>query len=431
VSDRGPLPAERVLDLVRDGAQIVVPLANGEPPALLDVLEAEAGQLQGVRIHQMHAAGDRRYLHGVFGDRLRHVSYFLSAASRPAFWEGEVDLVPAHFSAMPSMLRRFARASLVCARSSLPDERGFFSLGTNADYTASLIGSVPFFLEACPSMPWTFGDHVLHESQVAGWCVNDAPLLVEARPVPSQADRQIGALVAERVPDRATVQIGIGRTAEAVTAALGDHRELGIHTELLSDGLADLIEAGVATGTHKELRRCKAVATFCLGTARLYRWLDRNPAVEMAPVDWVNDPAVVAREPRFVSINGTTEVDLFGQCASETIAGRYWSSSGGQADFARGALEAEGGLAFMVLRSRASDGRARIKTRLSDGSVVTTSKNAVDHVVTEWGVAELRGRSLAERARRLIAIAHPDDREDLEREARNAGLLGRFGRDPS
>lgn len=406
---------------------MIVPLANGEPPALLDALEAAADDLEGVRVHQMHAARDRHYLHGAFGDRLRHVSYFLSGASREAFWEGEVDLVPAHFSAMPSMLRRFTRASLVVARASMPDERGFFSLGTNADYVAALIGAVPFFLEACPSMPWTFGDHVLHESQVSGWCVNDAPLLVEERPVPSEADRRIGAFVAERVPDGATVQIGIGRTAEAVAAALGGHRDLGIHTELLSDGLAELIETGVATGTRKRLRRSKAVATFCLGTAELYRWLDRNPAVELAPVDWVNDPAVVATEPRFVSINGTTEVDLFGQCASETVAGRYWSSSGGQADFARGALEAEEGLAFMVLRSRASDGRCRIRARLTEGSVVTTSKNAVDHVVTEWGVAELRGRSLAERARRLIGIAHPDDREELASEARALGLLGRFG----
>jgi acyl-CoA hydrolase len=185
----------------------------------------------------------------------------------------------------------------------------------------------------------------------------------------------------------------------------------------------DLVEAGVVTGTRKHLRRHKVVATFCLGTRRLYDWLHENAAVELLPVDWVNDPRVIGREPLFVSVNATTEVDLFGQCASETVSGRYWSSSGGQADFARGALYSEGGSAFVVVRSTTRDGRSRIRTRLSDGSVVTTLKNTVDHVVTEWGVAELRGRSLAQRARALIDVAHPSFRDQLESEARERGLL--------
>jgi acyl-CoA hydrolase len=171
------------------------------------------------------------------------------------------------------------------------------------------------------------------------------------------------------------------------------------------------------------------VATFALGTQRLYDWLHLNASVEMLPVDYVNDPRVIARERDFVSINATTEVDLYGQCASETIAGRYWSSSGGQADFARGAMYAEGGQAFIVLRSVTSKGRSRIRVRLTEGSVVTTLKNTVDHVVTEWGIAELRGRPLAERARALIAIAHPDHRDELEAEAREAGVLPRNGPD--
>jgi acyl-CoA hydrolase len=189
----------------------------------------------------------------------------------------------------------------------------------------------------------------------------------------------------------------------------------------------DLVERGVVTGTRKQLRRNKVVATFALGTQRLYDWLDLNASVEMLPVDWVNDPRVIARERDFVSINATTEVDLYGQCASETIAGRYWSSSGGQADFARGAMYAEGGQAFVVLRSVTRMGASRIRVRLTEGSVVTTLKNTVDHVVTEWGVAELRGRPLAERARALIAIAHPDHRDELEAEAREAGVLAPGG----
>jgi acyl-CoA hydrolase len=165
-------------------------------------------------------------------------------------------------------------------------------------------------------------------------------------------------------------------------------------------------------------------ATFCLGTKRLYDWLHDNGAVELLPVDLVNDPRRIAREEDFISINATTEVDLYGQCASETIAGRYWSSSGGQADFARGAMYSPRGQAFIVLHSTTGSGRSRIRLRLTEGSVVTTLKNTVDHVVTEWGIAKLRGRSLAERARALIAVAHPDHREALEREAREAGVLG-------
>jgi len=177
-----------------------------------------------------------------------------------------------------------------------------------------------------------------------------------------------------------------------VLDGLRGHRVLGVHTELLADGIMELVEAGVVTGTHKRLRRNKLEATFCLGTQRLYDWLHDNGAVELLPVDHVNDPRRIAQQRDFISINATTEVDLYGQCASETIAGRYWSSSGGQADFARGAMYSPGGKAFIVLHSTTNSGRSRIRTRLTEGSVVTTLKNTVDHVVTEWGIARLRGR---------------------------------------
>jgi acyl-CoA hydrolase len=266
-------------------------------------------------------------------------------------------------------------------------------------------------------MPRTFGLNQIHVSQVVGWCESSRPLVEVPRVAPNERDRQIAAAVVEHIPDRATLQVGIGGIADAILASLTEHRDLGIHTELLSDGIIDLVDRGVITGTHKQLRRHKIVATFALGTQRLYDWMHDNGAVEMLPVDYVNDPRTVARERDFVSINATTEVDLMGQCASETMAGRYWSSSGGQADFARGAMYSEGGKAFIVLRSTTSAGRSRIRARLTEGSVVTTLKNTVDHVATEWGVAHLRGRSLADRARALIAIAHPDHREALEREA--------------
>jgi acyl-CoA hydrolase len=416
-------PPEEVLRHIPSRADLIVPLANGEPVAVLDVLEAHHDELDRVRIHQMHALHERPYLRGECGDHLRHVSYFLSAATRQAYWDGCLDLVPANFSEMPRTLREHTACSMVLAAASPPDQRGYFTLGTNADYVAPLIGRAPFFLEVTPSMPRTFGLNQIHVSQVLGYTESDHELVEVPSVAPDERDHAIADVVAQEIPDGATLQVGIGGIPNALLSRLGDHRDLGIHTELISDGIVDLVERGVVTGTRKRTRPNKVVATFCLGTRRLYDWLDDNGVVELLPVDLVNDPRRIAREDDFISINATTEVDLYGQCASETIAGRYWSSSGGQADFARGAMYAERGKAFIVLHATTSKGRSRIRTRLTEGSVVTTLKNTVDHVVTEYGIAHLRGRSLSERARALIAIAHPDHREQLEREATEAGIL--------
>lgn len=416
-------PPEAVIDLLPPGANIVVPLANGEPVTVLDAVEAAAaaGRLEGVRVHQMHAVHDRAYFDGRYGDRLRHVSYFLSHITRPHFYAGGLDVVPCHFSEVPLLLRHLDQF-VVLAACTPPDRHGYVSLGTNSDYVAPFIGRVPFFLEANPRMPRTMGRNSLHLSQVAGWCEVDRPLVEVAPAVPDSVDRRIAQYVADRIPDRACVQAGIGSIPNGVLEALKDHRDLGIHTELLSDGAIDLVELGVATGVHKTRRPGKVVTTFALGTQRLYDFLDGNPAVELLPVDWVNDPRIIAQERDFVSINATIEVDFLGQAASETINGRLWSGSGGQADFARGAMYSPGGQGFLVLPSTAAHGTvSRIVPRLREGSVVTTLKNTVDKVVTEHGVAELRGRTVRERTRALVAIADPAFRDDLEREARALG----------
>lgn len=418
-----PVPAAAVLDHVAPGADVIIPMAAGEPIATLDALEAGADRLEGVRIHQMHVLRDRPYLHGAFGDRLRHVSYFLSSIGRRAFHEGTIDYVPSNFSEVPALLRERTSCSLLIATASPPDEHGLCSLGTNAEYVARLIGRVPVFLEVNPQMPRTFGLNQVHLSQVVGWCEHDAPLVEVPPAEPDDRDHAIAAVIAERIPDGATVQSGIGAIPNAVLAALRDHRDLGIHSELLSDGVIDLVEGGAVTGVHKQHWPHTVVATFALGTRRLYDWMDDNPGVQMLPVDLVNDPRRIGAEPNFVSINATSEVDLYGQCASETVAGQYYSGTGGQADFARGAMYSEGGRAFVVLHSTTHDGRSRIGVSLTPGSVVSTMKNTVDHVVTEYGCADLRGRSLAERARALIGVAHPDHREALERAAHAGDFL--------
>jgi acyl-CoA hydrolase len=421
---RTPGRAADVLPLLEDHADLIVPLANGEPVSVLDVIEAGASRFHGMRVHQMHALHDRPYLHGSMREHLLHVSYFLSPVTRPAFHSRGCELVPNHFSEVPRLLRETTKCSLVLAAAAPMDRHGYFSLGTNCDYAAPFIGQIPFFLEVNARMPRTFGRNQLHVSQVAGWTEVDRPL-VEVQPaIPSEEDARIAAQVAERIPNGATVQAGIGSIPSALLAGLTGHRDLGVHTELLSDGVIDLVERGVVTGTRKQLAPGKVVTTFALGTQRLYDFLHENPAVEFLPVDYVNDPRVIAEEDCFVSINATTEVDLVGQCASETVAGRYWSSSGGQADFARGAIYSPHGMGFVVLRSTAAAGTiSRIRSTLTPGSMVTTLKNTVDHVVTEYGVADMRGRSIAERASALIAIAHPRFRDQLTAEGRTLGYL--------
>jgi acyl-CoA hydrolase len=409
-------PAD-VLGHVTPGTQIIVPLANGEPTAVLDALEAAAAagddRVDDVRIHQMHAIHDRPYLRGEYGTRLKNISYFLSHVTRPQFAAGHVGLVPAHFSEVYALMRMRTDDPLVVAAASPPDRHGYFSLGVSADYTASFIGRSRMFLEVTDAMPRTFGRNQVHMSQVVGWCRSDRPLVEMAPVEPGPTDRKIAELVAERIPDGATIQTGIGAIPNAIMTSLADHRDLGIHTELLSDGVIDLMESGVVNGVKKRLNRTKTVGTFALGTVRLHEFLHENTAIELHAVRYVNDPRIIANETNFVSINATLTVDFLGQCASETIGGRYYSSSGGQNDFARGAMYSDGGQGFVVLHSTTSNGASRIVPQLAAGDVVTTPKNTVDKIVTEYGVAELRGKSIKERAEALIAISHPDHRDEL------------------
>lgn len=414
---------EAVLEHLVAHRDVIVPLANGEPPGVMTAVDTAGPTLQGVRVHQMHALHDRPYLHGAY-EGLRHIAYFLSSVTRPAFLAGGLDFTPVHFSEMPMILERVTRAPMVVAAATLPDRHGWFSLGTNADYVARFIGKVPFFLEANPQMPRTRGENNIHVSQVAGWCEADRPLIESPPPTVGDKDRRIGELIAERVPHGATIQVGIGSIPAAALGALRDHRDLGVHTELLSDAIAELFDAGVITGTGKTTRPGKMVTTFAMGTRGFFDFIDDNAAAEFLPVDWVNDPRVIGRERAFVSINATAEVDVLGQANSEMIAGRMWSGAGGQADFAKGAMFSPHGQGFLALHATTSDeSMSRIKVRLAEGTVITTHKNTVDKVVTEYGVAELHGQPISVRAERLIAIAHPKFRDELTAEARQHGYL--------
>ena len=413
-----------VIGLIEKEADIIIPIANGEPIRLLDILEEHSPELSNVKIHQMLALHPRKYILGETPGQLSHVSYFLSGATRKTYQQAKMELVPNNFHEIPRMLSKVTKMSMVFSVSSPMDEHGFFSLGTQADYIAEFIGKVPFILEVNPKMPRTFGQNQIHISQIAGYVEHDSPLAEEVVPEITEKDMRIAEKVAADIQDGDTLQIGIGSVPNAVISLLKNHRNLGVHTEMLTDGIVDLVKSGAITGTEKFTHKGKIVATFAFGTQRLYDFIDNNPSVEFLPVSVVNDPREIAKEENIVSINATTEVDLFGQCASETVGGKYYSSSGGQIDFARGVRFAQNGKGYICMHSTAkNDEISRIKLDLAPGSVVTTGKNDVDNVVTEYGIARLHGRSISDRAKQLISIAHPKFRSELTDQAIERGLI--------
>lgn len=418
------LSSKDFLALVEKDADIIIPIANGEPFQLLNILEENYTQLSNVRIHQLLALRERDYINGKMPEHLTHTSYFLSGATRKAFTNGAVELVPNVFHEVPQILKKTTKMSMILAVVSPMDEHGYFSLGTQADYVSEFIGKVPFVLEVNENMPRTFGENQIHISQIDGYVVHHAPLSETVTPPIGKKDIKIAQYVTNEIQNGDTLQIGIGAIPNAVMGMLKNHKHLGIHTEMLPDGVVDLIEAGAVDGTRKFTNKGKVVASFIYGTKRLYDFVHNNSSIEMLPVSLVNDPRELAKEKNLVSINATTEVDLYGQCASETVAGQYYSSTGGQADFARGVRFAEYGKGFICMHSSAkNDTISRIKLQLTPGSVVTTSKNDVDYIVTEYGIAHLYGKSLSERARALIEIAHPKFKEELSFEAKKLGLL--------
>ncbi len=418
------LNAKNFIDLIEEEADIIIPIANGEPIRLLDILEEHANELSHVKIHQMLALHPRKYILGEMSGQLTHVSYFLSGATRKTYQEAKMELVPNNFHEVPNMLSKVTKMSMILSVASPVDEHGYFSLGTQADYVAEFIGKVPFILEVNRNMPRTFGHNQIHISQIAGYIEHDAPLVEEVVPEIGEKDLLIAKKVAADIQDGDTLQIGIGSVPNAIMSLLKNHRNLGIHTEMLPDGIVDLVEAGAINGTKKFTNKGKIVATFAYGTQRLYDFIHNNSSIEFLPVSVVNDPREIAKEENIVSINATTEVDLFGQCASETVGGKYYSSSGGQIDFARGVRFAKSGKGYICLHSTLkNDTISRIKLDLTPGSVVTTGKNDVDNIVTEYGIARLHGRSISDRAKQLISIAHPNFRDELTQQAIERGII--------
>lgn len=418
------LGANELISLIEKDADIIISLGTSEPVLLLNMLEDNYTKLHNVKVHQMLAIRTRDYILGEMKAHLSHVSYFLSGATRKAYHESKIELVPNNFHEVPGILKKNTKMSMIMTVVSPMDEHGYFSLGTQADYISEFIGVVPFVVEVNKHMPRTYGENQIHSSQIAGFVEYHAPLFEQKAPLIEEKDLKIAQFVTNEINDGDTLQIGIGAIPNAVMGMLKNHKHLGIHTEMLTDSIVELVKAGAIDGTRKFTQKGKIVASFALGTKPLYDFIHENPSVEFLPVSIVNDPRNLSFEKNLVSINATIEADLYGQCASETIGSYYYSSTGGQADFARGVRFAEYGKGFVCMHATAkNDTISRIKNHLSPGSVVTTTKNDVDHIVTEYGIAKLHGKSLANRAKSLIQIAHPAFREELLFDAKKNGIL--------
>lgn len=412
--------------LVRDGDTVVVPTGVGEPPALLHALSARRHELRDVAVSQILPLRKFAYLDPDTRANIRHDAYFFGGASRPGGQAGWVDYVPAYFSELPMLIDRgLLPAEVVVSLASPMDEHGYFSLSLAPDYTMAAIRRARVvLLEVNPNVPFANGDCLVHISQVAGLVESDEELFEVGLPEIGPVQQAIGKHVAELIDDGSTLQIGYGGIPDAVVMQLQHKRDLGIHTEMLGDGILSLIESGAVTNRRKTFMPGRTIATFALGSRRLYRSMHRNPGIEMHPVEFTNDPYLAARNDKLCAINATMQIDLIGQCGSETLGHLPYSGTGGQADFVRAANRSKGGKAFIVLPSTAKNGAvSRIAPVLSPGTHVTTSKNDINYVVTEYGVAQLRGKTAKQRAEALIGIAHPDFRGELREAARKMSLL--------
>ena len=413
--------AADALRLVRDGDMIIVPTGVGEPPALLTALSEQRRQFHGVRVAQILAMRKYDYFDKETAHHVRHAALFLGGASRAAGQGGWCDFIPNYFSEIPVLIERgLMPADVVFALVSPMSESGHFALSLGTDYTmAALARARAIVLEVNPHVPFTHGQCHIHVSQVSALVESSDPLLEVGLPKIGPVQEAIGKYVAEMIDDGSTLQIGYGGIPDAVVMRLTGKHDLGIHTEMLGDGILTLIECGAVTNRKKTLLPGKMVATFALGSKKLYQFMHQNPMLEMHPVNFTNDPYIAGQNDNLISVNASLQIDLLGQCGSESIAHLPYSGTGGQVDFVRAANRSRGGKSFIVLPSTAKDDTlSRIVPTLTPGTHATTSKNDVNYVVTEYGVAQLRGKSARQRAAAMIAIAHPDFRASL-REAAN------------
>ena len=411
--------AEEAVKNIRSGERVFLHSAAATPQLLVDALTARGHELGGVELVSIHTEGAAPYLDPRFDGIFHLNTFFVGANTRAAVANGMASYVPVFLSEIPGLFRS-GRMPLDVAliQVSPPDKHGFCSLGVSVDITNAAIETARHVIaQVNENMPRVHGSGIIHVSAMDALVRCDNPIFEMVPPPPSPIESKIGAFIAELVEDGATLQTGIGGIPDAALRSLRGHRDLGMHSEMFSDGVMELVECGALTGRKKVKQSGKIVAGFCMGSRALYDFVDDNPLIEMRDISYVNDTAVIRTNPRVTAINSALEVDITGQVCADSLGSNQYSGVGGQVDFIRGAALSPGGKPIIALTSLTSRGQSKIVSRLKPGASVTTSRAHVHYVVTEYGVAYLYGKNLRQRASALIAIAHPNHREQLEREA--------------
>ncbi|HEX7592536.1 MAG TPA: acetyl-CoA hydrolase/transferase C-terminal domain-containing protein [Anaerolineae bacterium] len=418
--------AQDAVQIIKSNQRIYLGGGAAVPQRLLDALVARAPELRAVEIVHVLAFGKAPHLAPELKDSFRHRALFIGDNARAAVQAGRADFVPVFLSEIPRLFRDGTLPlDVALIQVSPPDEHGFCSFGCEVGCTKPAAQAAKVVLaEVNRRMPRVLGDSFIHVSKLNYVVEVDYPLPEAAQAGTTEAHRQIGKRIADLIPDGATMQLGIGSIPDAVLAQVTDKRDLGVHSELFSDGIIDLVERGVITNDKKTLHPGKIIAGFLFGSQRLYDFAQDNAMIELHPSDYVNDPFIIAQNDHMIAINSAIEVDLTGQVCADSIGPAIYSGIGGQLDFVRGAARSRGGKPIIALPATAKDGAlSRIVTQLKPGAGVVTSRGDVHYVVTEYGVAELHGRSIRERVKAMIDIAAPQFRAELEKYARQNNYL--------
>jgi len=410
-------PAAEAVKCIKSDDRVVLGHACGEPQLTPEAMVARADELENVEVVHMVAMGKGLYAQPEMAAHFRHNGLFIGGPTRKAVSEQRADYTPCFFSEIPALFRENRLpVDVAMVTVTPPDQFGFCSLGVSVDYTLQAIKSAKTVIaEVNSNMPRTQGNSYVRVEDIDYFVPCDLPLVELGQPRIGPVEEEIGRHIASLIDDGSTLQLGIGAIPDAVLKFLTDKNDLGIHSEMFSDGVIELAQAGVITCKKKTLHPGKIIVTFLMGSKKLYQWVNENPMVEMYPVDYVNDPFVVMRNDKMVSINSALQVDVIGQVAADTLGPVQFSGVGGQVDFVRGASRSRGGKSFIALPSTAAKGTvSRIVPTLDFASSVTTSRNDVDYVVTEYGTAALRGKTIRERMEALTSVAHPDFRDEIK-----------------
>ncbi|WP_033960179.1 acetyl-CoA hydrolase/transferase family protein [Psychroserpens jangbogonensis] len=409
--------AEEALKVVKSNDKIYIQAAAAVPSVLVNALAARHAELRNVTICQLHTEGDAPYANPEYAESFHVNSFFIGRNVRHTLKAGNGSYTPVFLSEVPLLFKRnIVDLKVVLIHVSVPDQHGYCSLGVSVEATLAAIDNADHVIaQINKQMPRTFGDGVIHISEIDAFVECDEPLPAHPVTEPTPIETKIGDYVANLIEDRSTLQMGIGNIPNAVLSQLHNHKDLGLHTEMFSDGVIDLILKDVINGNYKGVNPGRAMATFLMGSQRLYDYVDNNPFVEMRSSDYVNDVSVIKQNPRMVAINSAIEVDLTGQVCADSIGSKMYSGVGGQMDFIRGASLSEGGKAIIALPSVTKKGISRIVPALKMGAGVVTTRAHIHYVVTEYGVANLYGKTIKERVNALVNIAHPDHREDIDK----------------